>query len=134
LNEKFLYKDKAFVKIEIEDPAECFLLEQMFAGIKLKKKDYKVLDACKNYVEKLIWDGVTEDFVKGIGSIINYVFLSSDVRVDTDTICQIVATIDEKQFNTTTELPENINEQFKEEMLNYELFEKVRRQIVVSES
>jgi hypothetical protein len=134
LNERFLYKDGDFVRMDMNDHVECFLLDQIFAGVKLKDRDYEKLNGCEVYVEQLTWDGVTEEFVKGIGSIINYIFLSSNIRVSVDDIFEVVGAIDEKNFSTATKTVDRIEDQFIEEKANYRLFEEVRRRIVVGDS
>jgi len=134
LEEKFLYKDGAFVRIEIDEPKECHLLEKVYAGIRLKDRDYKAMNECSSYVEKKVWDGVSENLVEGVGSILNYIFLSSNVRVTVDDVFQILVEVEHKKFNSSAETTTSLNEQFREEQNNYVLFESVRRQILASES
>jgi hypothetical protein len=131
-----MFEDGEFKRIEVDDPKECHLIEQIMNGIRLTKKDYEILKECKSFVEKLTWDGITEKFVKGVGSIVNYIFLASDKRVEIEEIIAALDGIEEKDIKEPGTRGESVDikKQFQEEMANYSLFEHIRRQLIVGDS
>jgi len=131
LDKKFIYREGNFERMKLTGLPDCLFIEKIFNGSQISDKDYKKLESCTFYTEKLTWEGLTEKFIKGIGSIINYIFLSSNKRITPEAIFTVIKDIGDSSFQTTEEKATTLENQFAEERANYELFEKLRSLIVV---